>query len=223
MTFLRAISAFCLLGILPLVNYGQSATRSPTSAASNWLILPGGLNGGAITAQTSEADLVRIYGRANVTATDVGLGEGETEPGTELFPSDATRRVDILWKNAQGKRVPKSVRISGETSLWRTVHGISLGTRLKRLERLNRRPFSLAGFGWDYSGTVESWNHGVLEQELHEVNDPARVVLRLMPSDEDSSRRAEYQSVIGDRPFSSGHPAMQKLDPTVYELIWLFP
>jgi hypothetical protein len=209
------IYAFCLFCALPLLCYGQNRT------ATSWLILPGGSKGGAITVQTTEADLVRIYGRPNVTATDVELGEGETEPGTELFSQDATRKIDILWKDAEAKRGPKSVRISGDKSLWRTVYGISLGTPLNRLEQLNRKPFRLAGFGWDYSGTVESWNSGALEQELHEVNDARRVILRLMPSGGGSQR--EYVSVLGDRTFSSGHPSMQKLNPTIYEIIWLFP
>ena len=33
------------------------------------------------------------------------------------------------------------------------------------------------------------------------------------------SGRPEYSEVIGERDFSSGHPAMQALNPSVYEMI----
>jgi len=36
----------------------------------------------------------------------------------------------------------------------------------------------------------------------------------------DPARARFYNQVIGDREFSSGHPAMQALNPFVYE-IWL--
>lgn len=160
-----------------------------------------------------------MFGNENVILQDVDLGEGETEQGTELFPADLLRRVDILWKDPIGKRSPKRVQISGAKSLWGTVHGISLGTTLEQLEQLNRKPFRLAGFAFDYSGTVVSWSHGALEEELDR---PGRVILRLTPL-QDQSQLPDYRSVLGDRFFSSGHPAMQRLSPSVYQLIWLFP
>jgi hypothetical protein len=43
---------------------------------------------------------------------------------------------------------------SGGACEWKAAHGITLGTSLVQLERLNRHPFTLAGFGWDYGGRV---------------------------------------------------------------------
>jgi len=216
----KVVVAFFFLLVQPL-SIGAQNEHPPSGipAARSWLILPGGANGGIITARTTEMDLALMYGKENVVPHDVDLGEGETEPGTELFPSDPMRQVEILWKDPKGKRSPKRVQVSGEKNLWRTVHGISLGTSLKRLEQLNRKPFLLAGFDWDYSGTVVSWDHGALEQEL---DHSGRVILRLTPAN-DQSKRADETSVVGDRNFSSGHPTMQKLNPTIYQLIWLFP
>jgi hypothetical protein len=214
------VAAFLLLGISPL--FIQAEYRQPSSESSarrNLVILPGGGSGGAITAQSSEIDLIRMYGSENVAAQDVDLGEGETERGTELFSNDPQRRIDILWKDLLEKRGPKRIQISGAKSLWTTVHRISLGTTLKQLEQINRKPFRLAGFAFDYSGTVISWSQGALEQEL---DGPGRVILRLEPS-QDQSQQPDYRSVLGDGSFSSGHPAMQRLNPCVYQLIWLIP
>jgi len=216
----RLVVAFLLLGVSQLLINAQNKHPSlEGSAPRGWLILPRGVSGSAISAESTEGDLIQTYGTENVILHDVDLGEGETEQGTELFPADSLRRVDILWKDPIRKRAPKRVQISGAKSLWTTVHSISLGTTLKQLEQWNRKPFRLAGFAFDYSGTVVSWNHGALEQEL---DSPGRVILRLEPS-QDQSQQPDYRSVLGDGSFSSGHPAMQRLNPFVYELIWVFP
>jgi hypothetical protein len=206
------------VGVLaPLIHAQQN--NNPSLASPNWLILPGGVSGSKITVTTTEAELEATYGKANVVSQNIDLGEGETEPGTALFPHDPTREVDILWKDPQVKRSPKQVQISGEKSEWKTVHGITLGTTLKTLEQLNRKPFLLAGFGFDYSGTITSWNQGAMEDELVR---PGRVILRLLPKNNSVHSKAET-SVLGDRYFSSGHPAMQELNPRVYQIIWRFP
>jgi hypothetical protein len=202
----------------------QAQSGPPSSEASTsrkWLILPGGASGGSISAKSTEGDLIHLYGKENVVPHDVDIGEGETEPGTELFPSDPLRQADVIWKDANKKSGPKSVQIWGKKSLWRTVHDISLGTTLKQLEQLNRKPFRLAGFAFDYSGTVLSWSGGALEQELGQGDRPDRVILRLDRS-RNQMQQSDYNSLIGDKPFSSAHPAMQRLNPTVYQLIWRF-
>jgi len=121
---------------------------------------------GSITASSTRRNLVDRYGEANVSDQDVDIGEGETEPGTVLFPKDSQRSIDIRWKDPQKKVSPKFLTIRGRASLWKTAHGISLGTSLKQLERINGRSFSLSGFAWDYSGTVLSWENGALEKEF---------------------------------------------------------
>jgi hypothetical protein len=215
-----AVAALFLASLLaPLIHARQNDNSSQASRSNNWLILPGGASGGTITVTTTEAELAATYGKTNVVAQDIDLGEGETEPGTALFPHDPTREVDILWKDPQVKRSHKQVQISGEKSKWKTVHGITLGASLKTLEQLNRKPFLLAGFGWDYSGTVTSWNQGAIEGELVR---PGRVILRLQPTNDPAHSKSE-RSVLGDRDFSSGHPAMQELNPRVYQIIWRFP
>ena len=87
------------------------------------------------------------------------------------------------------------------------------------LERINRKPFRLAGFDWDYSGTVLSWNSGVLEGVFGSEG-RKKVFLRLIYSTDPAP--PEHRAVQGDRSFSSGHPAMQKINPHVYQMIFIF-
>ena len=166
----------------------------------------------------SAASLSERFGAANVRSAEIYLGEGFYESGTVLFANSVEDRVEILWKNIQEQRMPKIVRISGARSHWRTTTGLTLGVDLLRIEKLNRRPFRLLGFAWDYSGTVMSWSGGSIGSPPAM---PCTIRARLRPEGvQDAERQISYRQVLGDREFSSGHPAMQALNPSVYE-VWL--
>jgi len=194
------------------------ATSFGQGAADPWLIVLDGTSS-AITSATSRKDLVARYGATNVVDQDIDVGEGETEHGTVLFPNDPMREIEIIWKNAQ-ESAPASLEVRGGRSVWKTSHGISLGTTLKELEKINGRKFSLSGFGWDYPGTVWSWEDGMLSKDFS--NNGYRVLLRLDAGQTSNVTTKELGSVTGDQSFSSANSVMQKLNPRVYDIIWSF-
>jgi hypothetical protein len=149
------------------------------------------------------------------------LGEGEYETGTVIFPSDPLRAIEILWKDVRRKRFPKLIQLTGERSIWKTQDGISLGTRLKELERINGKPFVLTGFGWDYEGTIVSWAGGKLEREFEK--DGRAVLLRLSDQTDHEALGEDAGSVLGDHDFPSSNQVMQKINPKVYQIIVEFP
>jgi len=87
---------------------------------------------------------------------------------------------------------------------------------LKEIERINGKVFDLAGFGWDYSGTIYDFNGGKLDYLKKNG-----LFLRLSPKIE-SSQTPDYSKTLGDRNFQSSNPSMQKLNPTVYQIIYDF-
>ena len=96
-----------------------------------------------------------LFGAENVVADDIPVGEGAVDLGTVIFPEFPRERVEILWKDAELRRSPRTVGIVGDESDWVTNHGVTLGVDLKTLEYINGAPFMLAGFGWDYGGTSQ--------------------------------------------------------------------
>ena len=172
---------------------------------------------GPITRVTTLADLRRIYGDANVRIEDVDVGEGETAPGATVYPDDSLRRVQVAFRDSAGS-VPRFVTIRGDTSAWHTGAGLTLGTRLARLTQLNGRPFTLSGFGWDYAGTVISWNGGRLGAD----SAGGRFIVRLRPTLTGPVADSLQRDVLGDREYSSDRPAMRRLEPAVYELLTIF-
>lgn len=191
-------------------------SKAPQRDSGSRLLTPG-KSAGAITAKSGMTDLIRIYGEKNVKAEDIQIGEGDTVPGAVIFPDKPEHRLELIWKDAKTRIGIESVRFDGEKSRWRTSEGITLGTSLKELETLNGGAFTLAGFGWDYGGTVFSWgDHGKLYDRFQKTGS---LVLRLSPALEDES--PEAMQLAGDREFSSSHPAMQKVNPRVYQLIMM--
>jgi hypothetical protein len=178
------------------------------SAADLWRIGP---TESAISRRSSAADLRRQYGPQSVEQARIELGEGETSPGTILYPGDSLRRLEIVWRDTVRQQEPARIILRGRQSQWQAASGISLGTSLQDLERLNGRPFTLAGFGWDYAGVVTSWNGGSLDSAL------AGVKLYLDPGPA-QSESAPYSQVLGDRDYSSSLPAMQQLNPGVAQI-----
>jgi hypothetical protein len=181
----------------------------PDSSSGAWQISPSAAS--AFTRQTSEAELRRRYGPDSVRGVRIELGEGETAPGTVVYPADSLRRVEIMWRDTLKRQTPARVILRGDESKWQVGRGISLGTSLEDLERLNGRPFTLAGFGWDYAGAVTNWNGGALQSVL------AGVMLYLDPGPA-QYESAPYSQVLGDRDYSSALPAMQQLNPRVAQI-----
>jgi hypothetical protein len=168
----------------------------------------------------SADELVRRFGAQNVTSGSIYLGEGQSELGTILFAGNSEKRLEILWQDTAGKRFPSFIRVQGTGgSLWTTAEGITITTRLRTLERLNGKPFRLAGFGFDGSGSVMSWSEGKLAR-----SGGAACEFRagLMDVGRDATDRKLSGQVMGDREFSSAHPAMQTLDPRVDRLYLRF-
>lgn len=177
-----------------------------------WLIVPG-VNVGPITAKTSEADLTRIYGKSNIMSEELPLPDHCCEPGTVIYRDDPSKTIKITWKDKNRRQFPGLIIISGQKkSLWRTTQGISIGTTLKELERINGRPFVLAGWGWDYGGYVRSWEQGKLEKEFNRNGDVA--LLLYQPEGKIVSEK-EYESVMGSIGFPSENKVMQQLNPIV--------
>jgi hypothetical protein len=213
-----------LIGVLALTACSRRSTDTPTRAAdapaaqtrvgdsaadasaSEWQIVPG--RAGPVTRESSEADLRQHYGASVVESTRIDIGEGETAAGTVLYPADSLRRVEIIWQDSVNRRRPARLILRGERTQWQLDRGISLGSNLQELERLNGRPFTLAGFGWDYAGVITDWKGGALDSTL------AGIKLYLDPGPAQYESKP-YSQVLGDRDYSSSLPPMQQLNPRV--------
>ncbi len=204
-----------VVGLAILALLGRNVGTREVSAQGEPLVFSCSI----FSRDSSEADLRARFGATNVTTAPVPWGgaEGDYNEGTVLFAETTDARVEILWKERNARRTPEWVSVRGKHSRWRSAGGITLGTDLLTIEKLNRRPFRLIGFGSDVSGTVMSWSGGRLE--VKDTNN-CRVRVRLSPELGPEQRYANrlLGQLMGEREYSSGHPAMQSLNAKVYEL-----
>lgn len=178
---------------------------------NDWLIVPG-LRVGPLTSKTTRVDLAGIFGSKNVVDQDVTVGDEGPMPGTVVHGRHPAESLVIIWHEDRFlasiffcfPQPPTGIR--QESCRWHTQEGISFGTSLKQLEKLNGRPFKLLGFGWDEKGTVLSWEGGDLEHALQ--GRCGELSLHVVPEE---SREA----LRGDRLFTSDIAGMQVLNPRV--------
>jgi hypothetical protein len=198
------LRAWFIVGSIAAAVALSSCERNSKTA---WEIVPD-QRLGVLDPSESEQELRAGYGAAFVRHVTVYLGEGEVMPGTVLYPDDPDKRIEIVWKNATARRYPARALLRGTRSRWRLPQGITLGTTLAELERLNGRPFTMAGFGWDYSGAVTSWEGGA----LNSLKGRAWLYLEPAPG---KNQDPSYAQVQGDRDVSSSFPAMRALAPRI--------
>lgn len=175
---------------------------------NDWTVIPG-LRAGPITAATTRADLVRLFGKENVEEGGVGMGDAVIE-GTVVLAARPEMSFDVEWVEGSSETRVYSLHfcVSGlaKSCKWHTQGGVTKGMTLKTLESLNGRAFTLLGFDWDYEGTVVSWRGGALEKLSRGC-----VGVRLMPVD----AKHDPPELSGDGEFSSANPLMHEANPTV--------
>lgn len=104
---------------------------------------------GPILKGTTLFGLKTLFGGGQVKAADIDVGEGNTEPGTRLFEG-TDQELEILFNPEGDEREIFDIRIIG--TAWKFKNGLRLGLSMQEVEKINGKPFSIWGFGWDYGG-----------------------------------------------------------------------
>lgn len=174
--------------------------------------------GGPFKAGMTRADLVALFGGANVT-DDVEAGpEGMEIPVSVLFAGDARRRAVVRWFDGPAATRPMSgVYADALDPAWKTPGGLKQGADLAAVEAANGRPFTISGFGWDYGGGVIDWKGGALD-----AGAPACIVQVKFQHGQDVPEDA-LTSVSGDAGFASDLPAMRAVGALASEIALGFP
>lgn len=172
-------------------------------------------------AHLTEGDLRERYGSDNVRTDSIfGMDDGPVE-GLVIFPDSEARRLEVFWHDPERKAGPINVKAVG--SAWRTPSGLSVGMNLLAVERLNGWPFRLAGFHTELQGGVRSWGRGSIADRLYFADPEARTcsfTVHFQPRYDGSDDADLMRLVRTGREYSSGHPAMQGLNPEVVA-IWI--
>jgi len=207
----KIIYCLFLLSMLPLLSISQDSLK--------WLCIPG-VQVGQIKANTTEQDLIEIYGKANVVRDSFLEGEGEYVNETILFPN-TKNELQIIWKDAENLKSPYVITYRKPNADWKTDNNICIGTTLKELERINGKEFIILGFGWDYGGTIIDWNGGKIAK-TNKLASELDLIARLSYSDKVKLNDSELEEISGDKEIKTSNKILQKMNPKIYEIIIVF-
>jgi hypothetical protein len=157
--------------------------------------------GAIVKGSAKPGDLVKIYTAAYVKLGKIHAAEGQEQPGAIIFQGTANELQ--VGFTEDGQKI-EFVRIVG--AAWATKEGLRVGTTLAELERLNGGPFQFSGFGWDYGGGVTARGRAL-----------KGIGITIAYTKNGESKEA--QRVMGDRLFSSRHPALKNLGVVVSQLV----
>jgi hypothetical protein len=184
-------------------------TTTPTNDTETSIII--GEKVGLITpANCTQEAVLAAYGQ-NAKVDTIYIIDGMYDEGVVLFPDNPRRRVEIYWDKLNNPKLPAYIRIEGDStgrSDWKTSDGITIGTPLADLQKLNGKAFDISGFGWDYGGFVTDWKGGKFNSAL---------MIRLDPSAHEASAK-----VSGEGIYPSDHPDMVAAKPVVSRMEFRF-
>jgi len=203
----------CAFAALPLLLWAQP----PVAAGPNTNFTVTDNKDGPIGANTTAADLRRIFGASHVVDKQLPGAEGEMSDGT-VVKAGSPDELDIFWTD-KARTHPAIISIAGQGSHYRTAVGnIGVGTTVADLVKKNGgKPIHFSGFDWDYGGAISDWGGGPLGKAC---GDKSHIRLQLghAPGADSKMSDTEIKSVEGEQQVSSSAPALRKLRPFVREI-----
>ena len=182
----------------------KEESKEPEKPKEDWVLIPN-QKAGPITATSTEEDLIKIFGAKNVTTQEEEYGEGEVIVMTTLFKG-TNKELVVYWNDIDNLKNPERVVVHSNSTMWKTENNIVVGTSLQELEKLNGKPFKLYGFGWDYEGTISSWDGGALAEKYGiSKGFVGQLATEKAPGE-------GYGDILGDSEFSSDHKVIQTRD-----------
>ena len=174
------------------------------TTSKDWICIPH-KKVGLITKDATEKAIKYVYGEKQTKRQEIGLGEGEMTMGTIVFPNTSEELI-VEWTVEDPYKTISRIRIEKEATKWKSKEGITIGTSLEELIKLNGKDFSFYGFEWDYSGSLNSWEGGKINPDLKVVLTP-------------DNPAAIFPALIGELSFSSNHPKAKAAKLKVSALI----
>jgi len=160
---------------------------------------------GLIKPGMTATDIERAYGKGSLRLQKIPGAEGEEIDGAKLF-AGTDRELEIGWDpDNDQKQVVFDIRVMGKA--WKFENGLKSGMTVEEVEKINGKPFKIAGFEWDYGGYA-NFEGGRLE---------GKVSVRFSPTTENIP---EYLS--GDKQLSSTDKKLRAAKPLVDEGISVF-
>ena len=173
----------------------------PSIEAAEFLIQPG-VGFGAISKDSTTESIRARYGAENYVMEERTLAPDFTTKVGILFPGDKEKELWVIFE--EGKIAQLRVPNTSETSKWKTVDGLGLGSSLEEVYKVNGTHFEMNGLMQEYAGAVKDWRGGRLDSLTMSI---------AAPFDD----QGKFKALTGDS-IASDDPLLKELQPKVYSL-----
>jgi hypothetical protein len=167
--------------------------------------------GGAFAKNASHLRLAQVFGPLNVTFTEVDGPQNTKLMASVLYPKDPKRHLEVLWNNEASRSGTSLVVINGQ-STWTGPKGLRLGLPIAALEKLNGKPFQVAGFDQDNAGAALDWQGGALEK----VPGGCKIGIRMTA---DPKATDEARAAAAGKTLMSNDAVVRAVNPKIAEII----
>ena len=153
-----------VIGILILhsCKEGDKGNNDQTAVKTDSLLVTE--NSWGVIKQDMDFEVLRgLYGNNEVKDSTIYGPEGmDTIPVSFLLPGKPGELI-IYWKDSQYHRQIHFIESYHPEAPYHTASGLKIGSDLKQLLDVNGKQINFMGFGWDYGGTIMSYNGGKLD------------------------------------------------------------
>lgn len=134
---------------------------------NNFNIVPGE-SVGIVKVGMKVEELKNIIGKEFVQEGKIMMGEGTEVDGVFIF-----KGTSLEIEATVNKSKIEQIILTKPGAPYHTEDNIKVGTALETLVKINQKPIDFYGFGWDYAGTIDTYNGG----NLSKFNDKLFIVL----------------------------------------------
>jgi hypothetical protein len=180
-----------------------ASPESPVAIATDSLLITDS-SWGFIKKDMNFSDLRVVYGATQLKDERICGPECiDSLDVTLLYPGTRNESI-IYWQDSAWHKRIGMIVCYQDSAQFHTSRGLRINSGINELLRLNGKKISFMGFGWDYGGTITSFNKGALE------NSTVHYDIDLRSSGPDDL------PVLGDISLDTEMPAVKKRLPEIY-------
>jgi hypothetical protein len=185
----------------------SAAPGAPSPAGSSHAVACSG----AFAKSSSHLKLAQVFGPLNLTFTEVDGPQNSKIMASVLYPKDPKRHLEVWWNN-EGSRSDTSLIVINGQSIWTGPKGLHLGLPIAAVEKLNGKPFQIAGFDQDNAGSALDWQGGALDK----IPGGCKVSVRVAA---DSKASEDARKAAAGKTLMSNDAAVRAVQPKIVEII----
>ncbi|MBC7873729.1 MAG: hypothetical protein H7Y01_07035 [Ferruginibacter sp.] len=119
---------------------------------------------GPIKQAADFAEIQAAFGASNVKDERICGAECVDSVDVTIIYPGSTKEIIVYWEDSFYHKDIAFIQTGMPEAPYHTAAGLKTGSSLNDLLKINGQKITFSGFGWDYGGSIQSYNNGSLEK-----------------------------------------------------------